>query len=460
MDLQKITIENFKCFQTKTEIELGKLTLLTGANSSGKSSIIYSILGAIQSGEFPFQFSTNGKYVNMGDFNEIVFNHLKKNEIKLGYSFENGEIHKIETVWLEDLNNNLPKLSELNAVSEYFNLNIKYEKKKYIINFDYNPDKDPQNKLISGEFYKKFLSNMTDLLDNVKPSNKKNEKPEDKDNNLAKMLAEMTEPKDIKNLKIDEVSFGNKNFLIEKGGVKLQQIFDTISKLFLTFDDSINFISSFRLHPDRGYLETSKIDLKVNNDGKGYLDQIMNWETKKSKKLNELINILKELNLLYEIKPKRTEGGKYDLLIKTKKDGIFTSLYDVGFGISQFLPIVVSDLQLPKYSTLFIAQPEIHLHPSVQSSFGDYLVKQIKENSKKYVIETHSEYLINKIRLAIVKGEIREDEVKVIFVDNQLNESITHKIIFNKQGQILNAPENFFKTYMMDVMEIAINAVN
>ena len=43
MDLQKITIENFKCFRSKTEIDFGKLTLLTGANSSGKSSIIYSV---------------------------------------------------------------------------------------------------------------------------------------------------------------------------------------------------------------------------------------------------------------------------------------------------------------------------------------------------------------------------------------------------------------------------------
>lgn len=460
MDLNKITIENFKCFQSETEIELGKLTLLTGANSSGKSSIIYSILGAIQSGEFPFQFSTNGKYVNMGDFNEIVFNHLRKNEIKLSYSFKNGEIHNIETIWSEDTNNNLPKLSELNATSEYFKLNIKYEKKKYVINFKYDPEKDPQNKFISKEFYKKFLTNMTDLLDYVKPSKSKKEKIEDNDKDFSKILDEMTKPQDIKNLRIDEITFSNENLLIEKGGIKLQQIFDSIAKLFLNFDKNINFISSFRLHPDRGYLETSKADLKVNNDGRGYLDQIMSWENKKSKKLNDLISILRDLNLLYEIKPKRTEGGKYDLLIKTKKDGVFTSLYDVGFGISQFLPIVVSDLQLSKNSTLFIAQPEIHLHPSIQSSFGDYLVKQINEQNKKYVIETHSEYLINKIRLAIVKEEIKEEDVKIIFVDNQLDETITYKISFNKQGQIINAPENFFKTYMMDVMEIAINAAN
>jgi predicted ATPase len=207
-------------------------------------------------------------------------------------------------------------------------------------------------------------------------------------------------------------------------------------------------------------LETSKTNLKVSNDGRGYLDQIIAWETKEPEKLKELMEILNDLNLLNEIKSKRTEGGKYDILIKTKEKGIFTSLNDVGFGISQFLPIIVADLQLNKSSTLFVAQPEIHLHPSVQSSFGDYLLSQIKKSSKKYIIETHSEYLLNKIRLGIVKGEIDENDVKVFFTDNQGEEAVIHKIIFNKQGQILNAPENFFKTYMIDVMEIAINAAN
>ncbi|GHV23828.1 hypothetical protein FACS189428_7660 [Clostridia bacterium] len=265
----------------------------------------------------------------------------------------------------------------------------------------------------------------------------------------------MTKPQEISGFEISEDFFSNS---IKSENFKLSQTFDTISKLFTSYDNNLNFISSFRLHPDRDYLETSKSNLKVSNDGKGYLDQIIAWETKTPEKIKALIQILKELDLLSDIKSKRTEGGKYDILIKTNENGIFTSLYDVGFGISQFLPIIVADLQLQKSSTLLIAQPEIHLHPSVQSSFGDYLMTQIKKNDKHYVIETHSEYLLNKIRLGIVKGEIKEEDVRIFFVDNQSEEAIRYPIIFTKQGEILNAPDNFFKTYMMDVMEIAINA--
>lgn len=437
MDLQKITIENFKCFRSKTEIDFGKLTLLTGANSSGKSSIIYSILGAIQSGEFPFQFSTNGKYVNMGDFNEIVYNQKKEQQIKIAFTFVNGAIHGVETVWKENPTNNLPELSALKASSDYFELLIKSKNTKYFVDFKYNPESDPQNGFVSPDAFKKFFTDIRNA------------------NFVDKVIADRMQPHDIKELEINDLSLAQYS-----EPMRLYEIFDRIQELFNAYENNLNFISSFRLHPDRGYLETSKTNLKVSNDGKGYLDQIIAWETKESPKIKELIEILNDLNLLSEIKSKRTEGGKYDLLIKTKEKGIFTSLYDVGFGISQFLPIIVADLQLKDSSTLFVAQPETHLHPSVQSSFGDYLLNQIKKSSKKYVVETHSEYLLNKIRLGIVKGEIDENDVKVLFVDNQGIEAVTHKITFNKQGQVLNAPDNFFKTYMMDIMEIAINAAN
>jgi predicted ATP-dependent endonuclease of OLD family len=197
MDLQKVTIENFKCFQSKTEIDFGKLTLLTGANSSGKSSIIYSILGAIQSGEFPFQFSTNGKYVNMGDFKEIVYNHKKGQQIKLAFTFANGTIHSVETTWKENSKNNLPELSELKAISDYFELYIKHNNKKYIIDFKYNPENDPQNKIVSPDTYKKLLTNISDILDNTMPiKDEEEENPVD----VNKILNAIMQPQDIKGL--------------------------------------------------------------------------------------------------------------------------------------------------------------------------------------------------------------------------------------------------------------------
>src|SRR5690606_25545383 len=156
--------------------------------------------------------------------------------------------------------------------------------------------------------------------------------------------------------------------------------------------------SSFRLFPERTYYETSKFALKVGKFGENYEDQIISWETSKHPNYKKLCGILKELGLLAEIKSKRLAGGRYEILVKNKKDGMWSSITDVGFGISQFLPIIVADLQLGKNSTLFVAQPEIHLHPKIQAQFADYIINRVKEENKFYIIETHSEYLINRLR--------------------------------------------------------------
>ncbi len=458
MNLTKVTLENFKCFQKKVEIDFGRLTLLTGANSSGKSSVIYSVLGVLQSGEFPFQFSTNGKYVNMGDFKEVVYNHNRKEKVKLSFSFKNGSVHTIETIWEEDLNNNLPQLLELKAYSDYFSVFVLKKGKKYSIDYTYNHLKDPQYEIISSEILKKLLNDINEVFENNKSNNKFSQFKEDSSKyNLSEYFDDINSSQDIKGLIVDDLPFVLKK-INEKGIFKLAQIFDVVTKVFSEYDENINFISSFRLHPERTYLEQTKSKIKVNNFGDGYLDQILIWETKNKQKFNKLIKILKELKLLETIKSKRLEGGRYEISVQIKKGGIDSSLNDVGFGISQFLPIIVADLQLPKNSTLYIAQPEIHLHPSVQSLFGDYLTNHIKTTEKSYVIETHSEYLLNKIRLAIVKGEINPEDVKIMYIDNQVNDTFIHKISFTKNGQIINAPENFFKTYMMDVMDIALNA--
>ena len=450
MNIANISIENFKCFKKHTNIDFGKITLLTGANSSGKSSIIYSILGSLQSGEFPFNFSTNGKYVDMGDFKEIIHNHNRKEKINLGFTFQNGILHKINTTWCEDKENNLPKLEKLVAISDYFTLEVKAKKDKYVVDFTYDPKKDPQNNTVTREIYKKFFTSFSEVFNS-------DDKLKNDENDINKLIDDITAPQNITGLILDKIPLSDSANMQEKGMFKLKQIFDVISKIFSDYDNKINFISSFRLRPERTYLEQTKSKLKVDSFGDGYLDQIIIWESKDKKKFNKLIEILKNLNLLDGIKSKRLEGGRYEIAVRIKQNGIDTSLSDVGFGISQFLPIIVADLQLPKESNLYIAQPEIHLHPSVQSLFGDYLIEQINIESKSYVVETHSEYLLNKIRLGIVKQDINEEDVKVLFVDS--DDSSLHNITFNKKGQILNAPENFFKTYMMDVMEIAINAV-
>ena len=164
------------------------------------------------------------------------------------------------------------------------------------------------------------------------------------------------------------------------------------------------------------------------------------------------------MELLNSLTIKKYRGGRYEVRIKTKSLATWASLTDVGFGISQFLPVIVADFQLPKGSTLVIDEPELHLHPSAQAQLGEYFVRQIKNNDKRYFIETHSEYILNRIRALIVKGLISPSDVSVHYFDNHGDYVKIHQIQFTKDGRVLKAPKSFFDTYMLDVMDIAINA--
>ena len=100
--LQDIKLTNFKCFEETSTLDFGKLTLLTGANSTGKSSLMYGILGVLQSEEFPLRFSPNGNYVQMGNFLEMVFKHDSGKDICVAFTLVDSETNEnlhMDTQW-------------------------------------------------------------------------------------------------------------------------------------------------------------------------------------------------------------------------------------------------------------------------------------------------------------------------------------------------------------------------
>jgi predicted ATPase len=408
MHIQRIALKNFKCFK-EVAVDFSKITLLTGENSSGKSSLIYGILVPLQSvslknyNYFPFHLSLNGNYVSMGGFEEISFNHNIKNYIGINIAFSSGSYtDSFNTLWHFDTSNKLPKLSYAKIVGLGGQVEVtQQEDSSYIINSE----------------------------------------PENKDQWINMV--------DVQIHNIDDLT----------GYYDDRYFWDT--QLFHMYDDlkeQFNLISSFRLNPERTYYQ-SIVSNKVDKYGSGYIDQILDWSNQEAEELYELVTILKDLGMLYDIKPHRLSGGRFEIKVKVKSKSKWDSLADVGFGISQFLPIIVADLQLSDESTLIMSQPEIHLHPSVQANLGNYLVKQVKEKDKNYIVETHSEYLLNRIRLLIVQEEIQPEDVAVYYFENSIkNGSVAHRIEFTKQGQILNAPQGFFDTYMIDTMDIALNA--
>ena len=111
MKIDSLTIENFKCFKAEKTFDFGRITILTGANSSGKSSVIYAALGALQSKDFPFNYSLNGKYVQLGDCSDLINEGSSDKYFSVNLLFDSGE--NIKTKWTPETENNQPNLKRL-----------------------------------------------------------------------------------------------------------------------------------------------------------------------------------------------------------------------------------------------------------------------------------------------------------------------------------------------------------
>ncbi len=121
-------------------------------------------------------------------------------------------------------------------------------------------------------------------------------------------------------------------------------------------------------------------------------------------------------------------------------------LTHVGVGVSQVLPILVMCLLANTDSTLVFEQPELHLHPKVQTLLGDFFLSMALCN-KQCIVETHSEYLIDRLRSRIA-ASTSENELnslaKIYFVEKPSLGSLFREVVINEYGAILDWPEGFF----------------
>jgi predicted ATPase len=423
MLIKSLSLKDFKCFE-QVDIDFGKITLLTGANSSGKSSLIYALLGIMQSKYFPQYFALNGELINMGGFDEVLRKKAGKREFEIIANINGPFIrNKYFTTWEEDKETQQPILRYFTQNNRTVNKSIK--------------DKIS----IDGNIYDDY--------------------------EFEQLLANNPEISCLDKTEFNEFSYSTNKYHV-KGFIKeppeiIAGYFNShnhdVNLLYLATEDiyHFNYIASFRLPPERTYYRKPNAS-KVGVNGEGYIDQVIKWEESDKEKYGELIEAISEIGLFHSIQANKMKGGRFELNVKVNEESELASLTDVGFGISQFLPIIVADLQMDNDSCLAVSQPEIHLHPKIQATLGDYFCKQVNNTDKQYIVETHSEYLINRMRLLIVKGELKPEDVKLYYMENDGIKTTTYAIELTTDGQIKNAPQGFFDTYEMDVMDIALYA--
>lgn len=147
----------------------------------------------------------------------------------------------------------------------------------------------------------------------------------------------------------------------------------------------------------------------------------------------------------------------HELKITNELSDMPQDLTHVGVGVSQVLPILVMSLLAKKGDVIILEQPELHLHPKVQTRLADFFVS-MNALGKQCIVETHSEYLINRLRyLVAVSTDMKvADNTMIYFVekDKEIGYSKYRQVTINKYGVIEDWPEGFFDESEKVAMDI------
>lgn len=168
---------------------------------------------------------------------------------------------------------------------------------------------------------------------------------------------------------------------------------------------------------------------------------------------------MKAIGVIEEFRVRPIASGRkdYEVLVRTAEGDPEVKLTDVGIGVSQILPALVEAFYCPPNSTVWMEQPEIHLHPQVQAELADVFIDAIgayengKPRNTQLIVESHSEHFLNRLQRRIAERKIQADQVAIHFANRVEGEAVLEPLRLTSDGEIENWPENFFGDQMADV---------
>ncbi|MDP3008732.1 MAG: DUF3696 domain-containing protein [Methylococcales bacterium] len=429
--LTELQLSNFKSWR-ELDIKLGRVTGLFGTNSSGKSSILQFLLMLKQTKDatdrgLVLDLGGQNQLVNLGSYKSLIYKHQEDLPLKWDikwFSNNSRELYENSVdVIFRNKEIKVRTLSLNHSASGYFKIAKKFDtKKEYKVEI-YVPKK---NTIYDGRIGK----------------------PQGIDYSLKRFDTLLSPIKTY--LFPDDESFKPYIAFIESAYEKLM--------------DNIYYLAPLREYPQREYQWRGSSPSSVGYRGEYTIHAILAAtfrnetqiipESNEEKPFQEVIAYwLKKLGLIHEFKLKEiAEGtGLFHALVKKEPESTEAFLTDVGFGVSQVLPALVLLYYVPEGSIILMEQPEIHLHPSVQSGLADVILQVSKQRNIQVIVESHSEHLLQRFQRRVAEESYPVDDLKLYFCDSQQGESKLMDLEMDEFGDIKNYPDNFFGDEMAEM---------
>jgi AAA15 family ATPase/GTPase len=239
------------------------------------------------------------------------------------------------------------------------------------------------------------------------------------------------------------------SLVYEKSGA-LKPVLDLTIKastLLRGYLENLVYIRPLRSYPERLYIFGGNNGEQVGQGGKNLADVLYT----KPDVLNAVNKQFELFDLGYEIKISKFKDEEtselsdvFAIRLIDRYTKVNVSLLDVGFGISQILPVIIQSV-LSRNKTIVIEQPEIHIHPRLQAQLGSLLAESVKSFGNRFIIETHSEHLLLRLQKLIRNGELSHEDIAVVYVDRGKNGSQCLELRIDSEGDFIDEwPNGFF----------------
>jgi predicted ATPase len=245
-----------------------------------------------------------------------------------------------------------------------------------------------------------------------------------------------------------------------------------LADLELTFQDQlerVRYLGPLRSSPERLYTWTGNQPEDVGWQGAGTVAALLssdarrfNWTEKaRTKSLQAVVaDWLQKLGLLtsFAVVPIAPDRDVYEVRVRTSRQSEEVMLPDVGFGVAQVLPVVVESFYAAPGAVVLMEQPEIHLHPAVQSAIADMFIAAInaREHGRRrgvqFIVESHSEHLLRRLQRRIAEQSLDHGEIALYFCEPGPKGSRIERLEVDEYGDIANWPQDFFGNEMEDVL--------
>lgn len=451
--LTKLHLKNFKAWKDTGPIRLAPLTVIFGANSAGKSSLGHLLLALKQTAlsadrKRALHLGDASTLIDLGTFADCMHGHdlTKSLDFKLAW--------------------HLPKPLE---VRDPLQPSLRYSGDSLELKVSLVAGKSGQPEVQSLRY--DLGTNGWELLD-VNLVRGENRKFSLDSNHYEFKMADgrkwpLEEPE--KFYRVSEISmarFKNASFLTD---------FALATETML---GSISYLGPLRNPPKRTYQWSGDTPEGVGQLGENTIAAILAAQNE-GRMLNRgpkrprqpftefIANWLKDLGIIHSfvVKPVAEGRKEYEVLVKTHAKAPEVKITDVGFGVSQVLPVLVQAFYCPPNSTVWMEQPEIHLHPQVQAELADVFISATRAREAsgprnvQLIIESHSEHFLNRLQRRIAEGEITPDDVAIYFCKKTGSATELEPLELNMFGDIENWPENFFGDEMADLTARTVAAM-